>query len=74
MRPSYPLKVTFSCELCEHGIIEGVRRDNIPGVHLFRCTCSADHPGRPKWYPLWSEKFAQNFIPLKSKKHGQNRK
>lgn len=70
----YPLKRVGSCSLCEMGIVEAQRKDGLPGVHIFRCPCSPGNYTRIQHYPFWSEKFAENFIPLKAKRHGQNRK
>lgn len=64
----YPKKVTYSCELCSHGVVEAQRKDGLPGAFLFRCKCSPDHPGRPKFYPLWTESTADKYKSIKQVK------
>lgn len=66
----YPRQRVLSCSLCEMGVITAQRKDNIPGLFIFRCTCSQLTSGRTQYYPLWSKKFAENFKPIKGKKMG----
>lgn len=64
----YPRQRVLSCSLCEMGIIEAERKDGLPGVHVFRCPCSPGNYTRIQYYPVWSAKFAANFIPVKESK------